>query len=245
MSSVKVKATIVEDNTGIKSQLPILITEQGEVGSVTDYLLKMEADGASNALMNGFIQATSLLLDYMEANKGLFEDPKMLFQTFAKRLYTGTMNPLRDATPHEQRLNYAAWYRKNQNDFLGHIEDKTVNKTIRKARTMKGRTPLTKAEDDALAFPDKHWESFYKDGIGGAKDPRVALRDKLMLLLMHGGGLRESEAIMLWVTDVLEDPYDPEKAIVRIYNEVDGKAPEGWRSRSGTKTREAYLQANE
>ena len=91
MSSVKVKATIVEDNTGIKSQLPILITEQGEVGSVTDYLLKMEADGASNALMNGFIQATSLLLDYMEANKGLFEDPKMLFQTFAKRLYTGTI----------------------------------------------------------------------------------------------------------------------------------------------------------
>lgn len=285
MSSVKVKATIVEDNTGIKSQLPILITEQGEVGSVTDYLLKMEADGASNALMNGFIQATSLLLDYMEANKGLFEDPKMLFQTFAKRLYTGTigedgldpsglywvpsstdnvnkhihrltaftdwlanklgeesMNPLRDATPHEQRLNYAAWYRKNQNDFLGHIEDKTVNRTIRKARTMKGRTPLTKAEDDALAFPDKHWESFYKDGIGGAKDPRVALRDKLMLLLMHGGGLRESEAIMLWVTDVFEDPYDPEKAIVRIYNEIDGKAPEGWRSRSGTKTREAYLQ---
>ena len=79
--------------------------------------------------------------------------------------------------------------------------------------------PLTKAEDDALAFPDKHWESFYKDGIGGAKDPRVALRDKLMLLLMHGGGLRESEAIMLWVTDVFEDPYDPEKAIVRIYNE--------------------------
>jgi hypothetical protein len=36
----------------------------------------MEADGASNALMNGFIQATSLLLDYMEANKGLFEDLK-------------------------------------------------------------------------------------------------------------------------------------------------------------------------
>ena len=42
LSSVKVKATIVEDNTGIKSQLPILITEQGEVGSVTDYLLKMD-----------------------------------------------------------------------------------------------------------------------------------------------------------------------------------------------------------
>jgi len=285
LSSVKVRATIVEDNTGIKSQLPILLTEQGELSAVTDYLLKLETDGLSNSVMNGFLQAVSLLLDYMEANKGLFNEPKLLFQTFAKRLYTGTigedgldpsglywvpsstpnvnkhirrltaftdwmaakqgtapMNPLRDATPHEQRLNYAAWYRKNQNDFLGHIEDKMVNKTIRKARTLKGRTPLTKTEDDAIAFPEKHWGRFYKEGMGGAKDPRVALRDKLILLLMHGGGLREHEALTLWVTDVFEDPYHPDHAVVRIYSETDGKAPNGWRSRSGTANREAYLK---
>ena len=285
LSSVKVTATIVEDNTGIKSQLPILITEQGELNSITDYLLKIEADSVSKSVMNSLIKAISLLLDYMEANKGLFNDPKLLFQTFAKRLYSGTIgedgldpsglywlpssienvnrhihrltrftdwlankhgtepiNPLREATPHEQRLNYAAWFRKNQNDFLGHIEDKSVNKTIRKARTLKGRTPLTKTMDDAIAFPEQHWESFFKDGIGGAKDPRVALRDKLILLLIHGGGLRESEAAILWVTDVFEDTYDPEKAVVRIYNEVDGKAPYGWQSCSGAKTREAYLK---
>lgn len=155
MSSVKVRATIVEDNTGIKSQLPILLTDQGELSAVTDYLLKLEADGVSNSVMNGFLQAVSLLLDYMEANRGLFDDPKLLFQTFSKRLYTGTIGedgldpsglywvpsstsnvnkhihrltaftdwlakkarycvyePLCDATPHEQRLNYAAWYRK-------------------------------------------------------------------------------------------------------------------------------------
>ena len=91
MSSVKVRATIVEDNTGIKSQLPILLTEQGELSTVTDYLLKLEADGVSNSVMNGFLQAVSLLLDYMEANRGLFDDPKLLFQTFSKRLYTGTI----------------------------------------------------------------------------------------------------------------------------------------------------------
>lgn len=285
LSSVKVRATIVEDNTGIKSQLPVLLTEQGELSVVTDYLLKMEASGVSASVMNQFIQVVSLLLDYMEANKDLFSAPKILFQTFAKRLYSGTigedgldpsglywmpsstehvnkhihrltaftdwiankqgtepMNPLRDATPHEQRLNYAAWFRKNQNDFLGHIEDKSINKTIRKARTMKGRTALTKAEDDAIAFPEKHWESFFKDGMGGAKDPRVALRDKLILLLMHGGGLRESEALLIWVTDVFEDPYNPDNAVVRVYNEVDGKAPDGWRSRSGKHTRAAYLK---
>ena len=285
MPSVRVYATIVEDNTGIKSQLPVLLTEQGELSSVTDYVLKLEADGVSASVIKGFLQAVSLLLAYMEANKDLFSDPKMLFQTFAKRLYSGTigedgldpsglywvpsstsnvnkhiyrltaftdwlaikqrsepMNPLRDATPHEQRLNYAAWFRKNQNDFLGHIEDKSINKTIRKARTLKGRTPLAKTEDDAIAFPEKHWETFFKEGVGAAKDSRVALRDKLVLLLMHGGGLRESEALTLWVTDVFEDPYNPDNAIVRIYNEIDGKAPNDWRSRSGIQTREAYLK---
>lgn len=285
MATVKVKATVVEDNTGIKSQIPVLLTEQGELSAVTDYMLKMDTDGVSASVMNQFIQAVSLLVDYMDANKHLFDDPKILFQTFAKRLYTGTIgedgldpsglywmpsstgnvnkhiyrltaftswladrlgtasvNPLRDASPHEQRLNYAAWFRKNQNDFLGHIEDKNINKTIRKARTIKGRTPLTKTQDDAIAFPEKYWESFFKDGIGGAKDPRVALRDKLILLLIHGGGLRESEALVLWVTDVFEDPDNPDIAIVRIYNEVDGKAPDDWRSQSGKQTRGAYLK---
>ncbi|MCR3962329.1 MULTISPECIES: gamma-mobile-trio recombinase GmtY [Aeromonas] len=285
MAVVTVRATVVEDNTGIRSQHLVLLTDQGNVESVTDYVLKMEAEGLSASAIRRFVKVVSLLLDYMEANKDLFSDAKILFQTFAKRLYTGTigedgldssglywmptsthnvnahisrltaftdwlaakqgtkpMNPLRDATPHEQRLNYAAWFRKNQHDFLGHIEDKGLNKTIRKARTIKGRTPLTKTEGDGIAFPERHWETFYLEGIGGATDPRVALRDKLILLLMHGGGMRESEALTLWVTDVLEDPDDPALAIVRIYNEVDGKAPYDWRSRSGTQTREAYLK---
>ena len=285
MPSVKVRVKVIEDNTGIKSEIPILLTEQGELSSVTDYILKLEADGASASLINGVIQAISLLLDYMEANKNLFNDPKILFQTFAKRLYSGTigedgidpsglywiptstknikrhiqrltdftdwlsrkqgtvqLNPLCEATYHERRLNYAAWFRKNQNDFLGHIEDKTINQTIRQARTLKGRTPLSKTENYALAFPQKYWERFYREGIGGAKDPRVALRDKLILLLMHGGGLRESEALSLWVTDVFEDIDDPDSAVVRIYNEVEGKAPYGWQSRKGICTREAYLK---
>ena len=284
MSSVKVKATIVEDNSGVKSQIPILLTEQGEVGSVTDYVLKLEAEGSSHSSMNAFIRAVSLLLEYMEANKGLFGDPEKLFQTFAKRLYTGTigedgldpsglywipsstttnnihiqqltaftswlsnkhgtavMNPLRAATKHEQRLNYAAWHRKTHNDFLGHIEDKTINNAVRRARTLKGRVPLIKTEDDAVSFPNKHWDDFFKYGMGGAKDPRVALRDKLILLLMHGGSLRESEAVLPWVTDVFEDPDNPENAIVRIYHEIEGKAPNNWKSRGKVKTRKAYL----
>ena len=186
MTTVKVRATLVEDNTGVKSQIPTLLTEEGEISSVTDYLLLMEVNGASNSSMLSLIRAISLLLDYMEANKYLFDNPTTLFQTFAKRLYTGSigedgldpsglywmptstinvnkhinrltaftdwqankigkvsMNPLHDATSHEYRLNYASWFRKNQNDYLGHIEDKAINMTIRKARHIKGRSLLT------------------------------------------------------------------------------------------------------
>ncbi|MCQ4503737.1 site-specific integrase, partial [Vibrio parahaemolyticus] len=68
------------------------------------------------------------------------------------------------------------------------------------------------------------------------------LRDKLIILLMYGGGLRESEALTIWVTDVFEDPYEPDSAIIRIYNEVDGKAPNDPEVRSKNQNRETYLK---
>ena len=60
MAVVSVRATVVEDNTGIKSEMPILLTEQGELGVVTDYLLKMEADGNSISMMVSAVKSTYL-----------------------------------------------------------------------------------------------------------------------------------------------------------------------------------------
>lgn len=59
---------------------------------------------------------------------------------------------------------------------------------------------------------------------------------------MHGGGLRESEALHLWLEDVLIDPSNPNSVKVRIYHPEDGKAPNNWRGRSGKTTRAAYLK---
>lgn len=291
-STARVKATIHEDNTGKKSELPIILTGQGELSPLTDYLLKMEADGRSFSSINNVVRATQLLLDYMDVNIDAFSDPKILFQTFAKRMYSGTigddgldssglywippstatvdkyigaltgltdhltrtldtehMNPLAEASAHNQRLNYAAWYRKNQHDFLGHINDKSKSKVVRKVRLIRGRSKSTPTNDDAKAFPEHKFEEFFKNGIGGAKDPRVALRDKLIVLLMHYGGLRESEAMHLWVQDVFEDPFDtnkdtdtPKKALVRIYHEQDGKAPDNWKGSTASTTRQSYLK---
>lgn len=59
---------------------------------------------------------------------------------------------------------------------------------------------------------------------------------------MHGGGLRESEALHLWLEDVFIDPSNENSVQIRIYHPEDGKAPNNWRGRSGKTTRAAYLK---
>jgi hypothetical protein len=266
---VKVNAKVVQDDTGVFTEIPVLLDKNGEaIKQLQEYTLKLRRDGMSESTISNFIKATHLLLEYMTANTSGFCTPKSLFESFIGRLYTGTigddgldqsglywlpcskqvarlhiqalskftdwltekygvasMNPLVEADSLTQRLNYAAWYRKNQNDFLGHIKDKHINSTVRYARSIQGKRPLDTQSKDAIAFPEHHFEAFYFEGLGGAVDRRVVLRDQLILLLMHGGGLRESECFHLWLEDVLIDPTNPNSVKVRIYHPEDGKAP--------------------
>ena len=107
---------------------------------------------------------------------------------------------------------------------------------------IKGRSPLNKRDYSAVEFPEQHFENLYLNGLGCTKDLRVAMRDKLILLLMHGGGMRESETLHLWVEDVYLDSQNPKKVFVRIYHPEDGRAPNGWKSRTGASHRAAYLK---
>ena len=284
MLAVSTYAKVVVDDSGVRSEIPVLLTEQGVVMPLLDYLLSKQSE-RSQDWQRRVISAAKLLLEYMEANQHNFSDPHTLFQSFAARLFTGTvgddgldpsglylipasaatanqhlnalkgltdyladhqgvehMNPLMTASSYDQRLNYAAWYRRSQNDFLGHIKDKTVNATVGKARNIKGRRALSKADDDAIAFPERLFERFYLEGLGGARDRRCAVRDQLITIMMHGAGLRECEPLHLWIQDVLIDSDDPTKAIVRIYHPEDGRAPEGWKSRTGKTNRSACLR---
>ncbi|MBQ4848447.1 gamma-mobile-trio recombinase GmtY [Pseudoalteromonas sp. MMG005] len=284
VTPVKTKAKVIVDNSGISSELPILITELGVLDPLLDYLLFHQHD-RSGSWMERVVHATYLLMQYMETNQECFSAPKLLFQSFSQRLYTGTideygfdpsglywlpsstktvnglitalsgltdflsdklgainMNPLRKASPFEQRLNYAAWYRHNHHDFLGHIKDKTINETVSKARNVRGRRTLLTVHDDAIAFQETLFSRFYLEGMGGAKDIRVATRNQLILLMMHFAGCRESDCLQLWVDDVLVDPQDPNNVIVRLYHPEDGRAPGNWRSQNGSIHRAAYLR---
>ncbi|OTG96012.1 integrase [Acinetobacter sp. ANC 4654] len=286
MQIVKVNAKVVQDNTGVFIEIPILLDEKKEViKPFLEFILKLKRDGKSQSTVSNYTRATQLLLEYMNANPHGFSTPQSMFETFSSRLYTGTisedgldpsglywlphskqvarlhiyalsqltdwlaekydgvlMNPFIKADTHTQRLNYAAWFRKNQHDFLGHIKNKHINSTVRYVRSMQGKHSLGKQMQDAIEFPENQFEAFYFKGLGGALDRRVALRDKLILLLMHGGGLRESEALHLWIEDVLIDPFNKNSVKVRIYHPEGGKAPNNWRGRSGKTTRAAYLK---
>ena len=286
MSIVKVIAKVVDDDSGIKTEVPVLLDENNQVlKPLLDFTLKLKRDGRSQTKLDELVSSVRLLLEYMNANESGFDNPQRLFESFSSRLFSGTIgedgldpsglywlpsskqvankhiyaltqltdwlkdkqalqniNPLIQADSYTQRLNYAAWFRNNQHDFLGHIKDKHINQTVRMARSIQGKKPLGGSNDEATEFPEHLFEQFYLEGIEGTRDIRSRLRDQLILILMHGGGLRESEALHLWFDDVLLDPHDAQNVIVRIYHPVDGKAPNNWKSQTGKTTRAAYLQ---
>lgn len=286
MQIVKVIAKVVDDNSGVFTEIPVLLDENKQVlRPLLEYILKLKRNGKSQPTLSKCVDATKLFLEYIAANLNCFTNPHSLFEAFTSRLYTGTINeegldpsglywlpnrpsityahiraltrfsdwlvenhnakpinPLVIADSFEQRLNYAAWFKKNQYNFLGHIKDKHINSTVRYARSIQGKRALGNQKQDAIEFPERYFKSFYFDGLGATVDRRIALRDQLILLLMHGGVLRESEALHLWVEDVLIDPLDPNNVKVHIYHPENGKAPNNWRGRSGKTTRAAYLK---
>lgn len=286
MRTVRVKAKVVQDDSGVFTEIPVLLDQNQEViQPLMKYVLKLKRDGRSPSTLNVYVKAVQMLLEYIVANQSGFISSHAMFESFTSRLYTGTiskegldpsglywlpcskqlvksyisalsrftdwlvdkydaksLNPLVKADSYTQRLNYAAWFRKNQNDFLGHIKDTHISSTIRYARSIQGRRPLGKQKNDAIEFPERHFSDFYFNGLGDKKTRHAALRDQLILLLMHGGGLRESEALHLWIDDVFEDRFNPNSVKVCIYHPEDGKAPNGWRSATGKTTRAAYLK---
>lgn len=283
-AAAKVNAKVAVDNSGIESELPALLTEQGVLEPLLAYLLAHQHN-RSDSWMERVVHAAYLLMQYLEANKSCFDNPQYLFQSFAQRLYSGTigddgldpsglywlpastrtvngliasltgltdwlaehrdahsMNPLRKADSYERRLNYAAWFRRNQHDFLGHIQDRTVTQTVNTARNLRGRRPTVTVHDDAIAFPERLFSEFFRDGLGGAHDRRSAVRNQLIALMLHFAGCRESDALHLWIEDVLVDPQHAESVTIRLYHPEEGKAPNGWRGRSGATNRAAYLR---
>jgi hypothetical protein len=90
LTVVAVSARVFSDATGAWTQLPILLTEEGPVLPLIDYLL-MRSQERSLAWMRKVVQAVQLLLRFIEANEGEFPSIQHVLHAFDRRLYTGTV----------------------------------------------------------------------------------------------------------------------------------------------------------
>lgn len=167
------------------------------------------------------------------------------------------LNPLTNASRYEEQLRWAAYQHRHARAFLAHTWDKTAGKEqSRKSRAVT-RAPTRAHVNGVKFFPDEHFLDLLFRGFvrpGQAHNPfidrRLNLRDILIALLLHGGGLRISEPLHLYVHDVgidpaVKGPTGRDVALVRVYHPADGLAPDDWSGfGNGGKplNREAYLR---
>ena len=140
------------------------------------------------------------------------------------------LNPWREATHYEQKLNWMAQINKSQHCFLGHLDDvHDIPETAKTVRNLvKRRMPSSSVQ--TKSFPEEKIGDLLLEGFKKTKKnteldfiDRYNWRDMAITILMHGGGIRHSEAFHLWLDDVsfTKDGL----AIVRIYHPSEGAVP--------------------
>lgn len=192
--------------------------------------------GLSQATANQITQMLSSFSDWMVEKMG------------AKAL-----NPWRDATRAEELLAWAAWHHKHNRAFLAHTmeRDAATLANSRARNALLKKTPVID-HDGVKFFPDDRINDLLFKGFivpGRQKklhmEERLNLRDILITMLMHFGGLRMSEPFHLFVHDVMPDPLSGNRAVVRVYHPEQGAAPSDWIDASGHSNRcnrQAYLR---
>ncbi|CAG9228554.1 Phage integrase [Paraburkholderia sabiae] len=167
---------------------------------------------------------------------------------------TAPLAPWRDATLQEQRLRWAAWHHKRSRAFLGHTWDRrhAAAKVAHARTTSHPLSASVRNGTPSKRFPGDQIEALLFNGfiVPGKQrahqiELRLNLRDILITMLQHYGGLRMSEPFHLYVHDVLPDPIHPERAFVRIFHPSQGLAPPDWIGPNGRPVvcnREAYLR---
>lgn len=145
------------------------------------------------------------------------------------------LNPWREATRHEQRLNWAAYTHRRDNAFLSHLVFLDKPQTDQ-SRAIRSRRLPTENLTPTKTFPEAKLDLLLTNGFRRrARDGygQTDLRNVLITLLMHYGSLRLSEALSLWSDDVT---IENGEVIVRVYHPEYGLSPDSKANRA------AYLQ---
>lgn len=150
------------------------------------------------------------------------------------------LNPWREATRHEERLNWAAYTHRRDKAFLSHLWRSKPQ--TNQSRAVRSRHLPVDRLTPAKALPEEYFEPLIHEGFRRrARDSKgpTDLRNLCITYLMHYGGLRLSEALSLWSDDVT---FEGGEVIVRAYHPSQGLAPDGKSMRVNYLKKEYALQ---
>lgn len=163
---------------------------------------------------------------------------------------TELLNQYREATGAERILNLAAYYHRKTKAFLSHAFNDKKYRKENVSRNVRARKGLSAPQaDESVCFPEDLisnllWQGFIKRGTSPI-DPiheRYKLAPLLITMLMHYGGIRQCEALHIYVEDIQKDPLG--RIVIRIYHPIQGLAPEHYRNLTTSNkraTRKEYL----
>ncbi|WP_261885443.1 gamma-mobile-trio recombinase GmtY [Vibrio pomeroyi] len=130
------------------------------------------------------------------------------------------LNKKRTASLYEKHVNLAAWHHKHSNSFLAHT--KTLDKDqINAAYNIKSQYRMQKQTKLYTFDRERIFDLLYAFGTRvkvGSFIQTHNLRDILITILMHFGGLRVSEPFHLFVEDIMENPNHSGEALVKLYH---------------------------
>lgn len=85
-----VTGRVISDNTGVSIEMPVLLSHDGPVQPLIDYILSKRR---SLAWQEKTARAVKLFLEYLEVNAIKGEEEWRLFRNFSTALHRGTINP--------------------------------------------------------------------------------------------------------------------------------------------------------
>lgn len=283
LTAIKVKVDYQSPTRLKKIRLPALITSQGILVSLLQYLSEKPRSNSWRAKVTASV---AMLLDYIALSGIPFDNPTTLLKSFRTALKSGTidlnledptglywpnrsqenaddivslltgytdwltkqpghsggvMNPIREATKHEEKLNWCAYHHRQDNKLLSHLtsdEEREMNRFRREVGRERASPVIL---DEVKRFPKEHFNTLLDEGFVIAssrsehKHLRIDYKSQAMTLLMNYGGLRKSELFHIYLDDI-EIDVERCEAIVRVHHPSKGRAPE-----KGYKDREDYL----
>lgn len=172
-----------------------------------------------------------------------------------QRYDTKPINPWRNASYAEQIAYWRRFDDRRAHALLAHTYGREAIQAQSKfSRTVAIRQrPIVHEIATAKCFPEEKLTELLTRGFlirGNQRlrhmHERMHIRDIMITMLLHGGGLRESEPFHLYVSDVMIDPQNPNSAMVRLYHPQYGSAPSDYidpiTGKAIPATREEYLR---